>query len=97
MHDYYEGPLERLVGSDGVEIMSFGDNTEYYPTEGCGPNDANAALIAAAPQLLAACRAWDEGFTEGEQFTAEQFRVWVNERRRMAREAIAAATTLPEV
>lgn len=52
---------------------------------------ANARLIAAAPELLAACKAWDEGFVEGEQFTPEQFRVWVNERRRMAREAIAKA------
>ena len=57
----------------------------------------DAALIKAAPKLLAACQAWDEGFTDGEQFTPEQFRVWVNERRRLAREAIAAALTVPEV
>lgn len=52
---------------------------------------ANAHLIAAAPELLAACEAWDTGFVDGEQFDAEQFRVWVNERRAMARAAIAKA------
>ncbi len=50
-------------------------------------------LIAAAPELLAACKAWDEGFVDGEQFTPEQFRVWVNERRKMAREAVAKTET----
>lgn len=55
-------------------------------------NLANARLIAAAPDLLAACQAWDEGFIDGESFDAEQFRVWVNEHRRMARAAIAKAT-----
>ncbi|HAB18494.1 MAG TPA: hypothetical protein DCE44_18890 [Verrucomicrobiales bacterium] len=53
---------------------------------------ANARLIAAAPDLLAACEAWDTGFVDGEQIDAEQFRQWVNERRRMARAAIAKAT-----
>lgn len=42
--------------------------------------------------LLAACRLWDEGFTEGEQFNADQFLRWVNANRRAAREAIAKAT-----
>lgn len=52
----------------------------------------DARLIAAAPDLLAACRLWDEGFTEGEQFDADQFLRWVNANRRAAREAIAKAT-----
>lgn len=51
-----------------------------------------ARLFAAAPDLLAACRAWDEGFADGEQFDQEKFLGWVNERRRMARSAVAKAT-----
>jgi hypothetical protein len=53
--------------------------------------EANARLMAAAPDLLAACELWDQGFTEGEQFTPEQFRVWVNKNRAAARAAIAKA------
>jgi hypothetical protein len=52
---------------------------------------ANARLIAAAPELLAACKLWDEGFTEGEQFTPEQLLEWMNKNRRAARAAIAKA------
>jgi len=52
---------------------------------------AIARLIAAGPSLLAACEAWDQGFAEGEEFDAAQFLAWVNERRRMAREAIKKA------
>ena len=52
---------------------------------------ANARLIAAAPDLLAACMLWDQGFAEGEEFTPEQFLKWVNDNRRAARAAIAKA------
>jgi hypothetical protein len=51
---------------------------------------ALAHRLAANEKLLAACELWDKGFVEGEQFTPEQFRVWVNNNRRAAREAIAA-------
>ena len=50
------------------------------------------ALFAGAAGLLAACKLWDEGFVDGEQFTPEQFLQWVNNNRRAAREAIAKAT-----
>jgi len=40
------------MGPDGAEVMSFGDDEQYYPTEGCPPEEANARLIAAAPDLL---------------------------------------------
>lgn len=53
--------------------------------------NANARLIAAAPDLLAACEAWDLGFTEGEQFDHAQFLAWVNKNRAIARAAIAKA------
>lgn len=55
------------------------------------PGHPDARLIAAAPDLLAACELWDKGFTEGEDFTPEQFLKWVNDNRRAARAAIAKA------
>ena len=42
----------KLVGADGVNICDFGDSTTYYPSCGNEPNDADMALIAAAPDLL---------------------------------------------
>jgi len=39
-------------GSIEPDICWFGDDTTYYPTEGDPPNDANARLMAAAPDLL---------------------------------------------
>jgi hypothetical protein len=54
--------------------------------------ERRARLIAAAPELLAACKIWDEGFVDGEEFTDEQFLKWVNDNRRVARAAIAKAT-----
>lgn len=37
------------------EVCNFGDREQYYPTAGTEPSDADKALIAAAPDLLAAC------------------------------------------
>lgn len=53
--------------------------------------EANARLMAAAPELLAACEMWDQGFTDGEEFTPEQLLAWLNKNRRAARAAIAKA------
>ena len=64
----------------GLAVVLVDDNAE-----------ANAMLMAAAPDLLAACQLWDQGFTDGEQFTEEQFWKWVNDNRRAARAAIAKA------
>lgn len=50
-----------------------------------------ARKLDAHDDLLAACRLWDEGFTEGEQFTPEQLLEWMNKNRRAARAAIAKA------
>lgn len=36
--------------------MDFGDDTEYYPTQGDPPSPSDAALIAAAPELLEALK-----------------------------------------
>lgn len=41
--------------------------------------------------LLAACELWDQGFVDGEEFTADQFLAWVNRNRAAARAAIAKA------
>jgi hypothetical protein len=46
-----EGPLARLVAADGTEVLNFD------PSCGWPPDDANARLICAAPDLLAACEA----------------------------------------
>lgn len=48
-------------------------------------------LFAAAPELAAACEAWDKGFVDGEDFDADQFLAWVNRNRRAARAALAKA------
>lgn len=56
--------------------------------------EATAAFIVNAcnnhAALLAACEMWDQGFVEGEEFTAEEFRQWVNKNRATARAAIAS-------
>lgn len=78
----YGPKLEEIVYGEWNNCSTAGANCS---------NNADKLLIAAAPDLLAACEAWDTGFVDGEQFDAEQFRVWVNERRAMARAAIAKA------
>jgi hypothetical protein len=39
------------MSQDG-HVCDFGNNEQYYPTEGVPPNAANSRLIAAAPDLL---------------------------------------------
>lgn len=51
----------------------------------------NLTLAAAAPAMLAALKLWDEGFTDGEEFTPEQLLAWMNKNRKAARDAIALA------
>jgi hypothetical protein len=45
--------MPKLIAGD-KEVCNFGDDTTYYPSEGEPPNDADASLIAAAPELLEA-------------------------------------------
>lgn len=40
-----EKNLMGFVGGDGSRICWFGDSSNYYPTEGDEPNEANAAHI----------------------------------------------------
>ena len=44
----------KLLSDNGEVICDFGNNTQYYPSEGIEPNDANKKIIAAAPEMLEA-------------------------------------------
>lgn len=55
----------------------------------------NLRLRADRDVLLSACRLWDQGFTDGEQFDEPHFLKWVNDNRRAARAAIAAVEGVP--
>ena len=52
----YDGPLETLVDETGREVCDFGYSTDYYPVDGTPPSKEDKALIAAAPELLDACK-----------------------------------------
>lgn len=43
-----------ILGASGVPVCTFGYCTTYYPVEGDPPTDADARLIASAPDLLEA-------------------------------------------
>lgn len=49
--------LPMIVGADSKPVCAFGDATPYDQSAGSAPNDADMALILAAPDLLAACEA----------------------------------------
>lgn len=40
-------------------------------------------------ELVAACKLWDEGFKDGEEFTEAQLLEWMNKNRAAARAALA--------
>lgn len=44
----YEGPRGAIIGGDGETVCDFGDNTTYYPTEGCEPDEKDRLLMLAA-------------------------------------------------
>ena len=43
-----------VLTSSTSKVCDFGDCETYYPIEGTPPNEADAKLIAAAPELLEA-------------------------------------------
>tara|TARA_R110000751_G_scaffold76357_5_gene153931 strand:- start:249 stop:506 length:258 start_codon:yes stop_codon:yes gene_type:complete len=44
--------LMKLHNGMGVEICDFGNDEQYYPTEGAEPTDADALIIANATKWL---------------------------------------------
>lgn len=82
------------VGNTVLSITDHGRAFLEMGDSSIGPEEdaANARLLGAAEDLLAACKLWDEGFVDGEQFTSEEFLAWVNRNRAAARAAIAKAT-----
>lgn len=83
----YEGSAE--IEAEGCVTVArlWDEYGDYYDNA-----DANGRLMAAAPDLLAACQFWDQGFTDGESWDYAQFLDWVNRNRAAARAAIAKAT-----
>ena len=49
-------PDPKIVGENGDTVLEF-DHTDFYCRGNTPPNDADMALILAAPDLLAACEA----------------------------------------
>jgi hypothetical protein len=53
----WDSDLGGFFGPNGEEVCGFGDDTQYYPTEGVAPSPADMALMLAAPDLLEALKA----------------------------------------
>lgn len=53
-----------FAGPSGERICWFGNSENYYPTEGDEPSEADAHLIAAAPDLLAALKTFVAEYVE---------------------------------
>ena len=51
-----EDPIGAIFAADRTIVLNLGDGTDYYPTAGTMPKEANARLIAAAPELLEAIK-----------------------------------------
>lgn len=71
-----------LRGADQVVVCHFGDSTTYYPSCGLEPEASDMALIAAAPDLLAAL---EEFMAHGEQAFGHDFGVMVKARAAIAK------------
>lgn len=52
----YPSEMPILLDCNGKEVCNFGDDTQYYPTEGTPPGAEDAALIVSAPDMLALIR-----------------------------------------
>lgn len=84
--------LMGFKGANGETIMWFGNSEHYYPTEGDEPNQYNARLIAAAPELL-------EALEKAKVFIENQYRdeaaavigEWLSSEARVSYATICAA------
>lgn len=47
-----EGPLGKVVDANGEEVMNFGDNTQYYPTQGSEPSEGDLKFMLRAVNAL---------------------------------------------
>ena len=65
------GNLPALVAADGTAICDFGDDEQYYPMAGNAPSDANARLIAAAPEMYALLDTLAKTFTDTSTYVAQ--------------------------
>jgi hypothetical protein len=55
-----------IDGPDGKRACWFGDDEQYYPTGGTPPDQADLALMLAAPDLLAALKVMVANCTNSE-------------------------------
>ena len=52
-HDEVTHDMPKLIGANGKEVCSFGNDTTYYPSAGDPPSPHDQALIAGAPETVA--------------------------------------------
>ena len=91
MGDKHGDAMPILMSSVGY-VCDFGNDRQYYPTAGNAPSEADARLIAAAPDLLAALRLFNNNASI-KCAASGVYTIAVNGRDLIQmREAIAAAT-----
>lgn len=56
-----------LVAGDGTEVCDFGGGIKYEESAGTEPNEADARLIAAAPEMLELLREIEADFTNSDR------------------------------
>jgi len=88
----YDCDMGAFLTEKGETIMNFGDSEQYYNTCGDPPNEANAALIVSAPDLLEACKILVNQYDESGDFRMGG--MLTNEGFLLARKAIQKAEVI---